>query len=609
MFSQNRPPERRRAIRRTASILMASTLAALTLSASADAAMNLPRPTFTTPAEGYGAVAPFQCAPALRPGTVAFANLVKQASAGRYSYQAARPCNATWGAKKSQHKTGRAVDIFIDQDTKNSPAPADGRALLDWLFENSAERLKRLGIVEIIWGGKIWTVARDGSRPSPNIATWRVYTGLGCPNSKSRTACHYDHFHFTLSREGSERRSSWWTAQHGAPQPPTPGTPPAPSVPEARFSGIAAASSQGYWLVERIGGVFSYGNAQFHGSLGGHALAGPTVAIAATPSRSGYWLAATDGGVFSFGDAPFKGSMGGKALNAPVVGITATPSGQGYWLTAADGGVFAFGDAGFFGSMGGQPLNKPVVGIASTPTGNGYWLVASDGGVFAFGDAAFKGSMGGQPLNSPVVGIAATASGQGYWLVAADGGMFAFGDAPFLGSMGGKPLASNVVGMAATPAGTGYWLVAGDGNVFAFGDAGSAASATAAPAPAAAHDEQAEAALGTDEADPAVAVLPDAFRAARTTTTVTYPAPRSGRVTITFQRARGGMCSTRSDCKFVRMAGQRSTRARAGENSYRFDGRVRGKALKPGAYKMVLALGSKGGARTVIGTDRFVIKR
>jgi hypothetical protein len=70
---------------------------------------------------------------------------------------------------------------------------------------------------------------------------------------------------------------------------------------------------------------------------------------------------ASDGGVFSFGDANFQGSMGGQALSAPMVGIIATPDGQGYWLIAADGGAFPFGTA-TQGSMGGMPLNAPIVG-------------------------------------------------------------------------------------------------------------------------------------------------------------------------------------------------------------------------------------------------------
>jgi hypothetical protein len=31
---------------------------------------------------------------------------------------------------------------------------------------------------------------------------------------------------------------------------------------------------------------------------------------------------ASDGGVFTFGDAGYSGSMGGKPLNAPVVGTS-----------------------------------------------------------------------------------------------------------------------------------------------------------------------------------------------------------------------------------------------------------------------------------------------
>src|SRR6185437_8223502 len=147
------------------------------------------------------------------------------------------------------------------------------------------------------------------------------------------------------------------------------------------------------------------------------------------PPLSSYWEAASDGGIFSFGNAQFFGSMGGKPLNRPVVGLAATPDGGGYWEVASDGGIFAFGDAGFYGSMGGRPLVAPVVSIAPTADGKGYWEVARDGGVFAFGDATFHGSMGGRPLNQPIVGLAATADGGGYWLVAADGGIFAFGDA------------------------------------------------------------------------------------------------------------------------------------------------------------------------------------
>jgi hypothetical protein len=73
----------------------------------------------------------------------------------------------------------------------------------------------------------------------------------------------------------------------------------------------------------------------------------------------------SDGGVFSFGDASFYGSMGGQHLNAPIVAVTSTPDGKGYWEVGSDGGVFSFGDASFYGSMGGQHLNAPIVAVTA----------------------------------------------------------------------------------------------------------------------------------------------------------------------------------------------------------------------------------------------------
>ena len=246
---------------------------------------------------------------------------------------------------------------------------------------------------------------------------------------------------------------------------------PGPGHLNAPIVGMApTGNGKGYWNVASDGGLFAFGNAAFHGSMGGQHLNQPIVGMAATRNGKGYWEVASDGGLFAFGNAGFYGSMGGTPINRPVVGMAATPDGGGYWEVASDGGLFAFGNAGFYGSMGGTPLNRPVVGLAATPDGGGYWEVASDGGIFAFGNAKFYGSMGGTPLNQPVVGIAATPDGGGYWEVASDGGLFAFGDAKFYGSMGGQPLNEPVVGMASNR-GNGYWEVAADGGLFSFGSA------------------------------------------------------------------------------------------------------------------------------------------
>jgi hypothetical protein len=115
----------------------------------------------------------------------------------------------------------------------------------------------------------------------------------------------------------------------------------------------------------------------------------------------------SDGGVFSFGDAHFYGSMAGRVLASDIVGITATADGKGYWLVGRDGGVFAFGDAHFAGSAADVGLRSPVVGMARNPVGPGYWLTSADGGVFAFGGAQFFGSVPQfvDHLNAPIVAI------------------------------------------------------------------------------------------------------------------------------------------------------------------------------------------------------------
>jgi sugar lactone lactonase YvrE len=246
------------------------------------------------------------------------------------------------------------------------------------------------------------------------------------------------------------------------------------NVTATTFAGTSATStadqytytSTGYRLVASDGGIFSFGTAPFHGSMGGKPLNAPVVGMASDLATGGYWMVATDGGIFSF-TAPFFGSMGGKPLNAPIVAMAALPTGKGYWLVAADGGVFSFGTATFKGSMGGKPLNKPIVGMAAQPTGGGYWMVASDGGIFSFGTATFHGSMGGKPLNQPIVAMTPAPTGGGYWLVASDGGIFSF-TVPFLGSMGGKPLNKPIVGMTTPATGSGYWMVASDGGIFSF---------------------------------------------------------------------------------------------------------------------------------------------
>jgi len=231
----------------------------------------------------------------------------------------------------------------------------------------------------------------------------------------------------------------------------------------------------GYWIDAADGGVFSFGNAQFHGSTGGMRLNQPVVGMAATHDAGGYWEVASDGGVFSFGDAQFHGSTGSIRLNKPMVGMAVTPDGGGYWLVASDGGIFAYGDAGFFGSTGSLRLNKPVIGMVPTHDGLGYWLIASDGGLFAYGDAGFRGSLGSNPPPTPIVGVAPSPDGGGYWMLESNGTAHAFGDAPAVGIAAGSPglgaMTGPMTGLIPDFSGQGFDAVNGSGQAFAYGDA------------------------------------------------------------------------------------------------------------------------------------------
>src|SRR5262249_473155 len=75
------------------------------------------------------------------------------------------------------------------------------------------------------------------------------------------------------------------------------------------------------------------------GARGPRRLTAPAAGMPAPATGPGYWVLASDGGVFSFGDAQFHGWTGAMRLNAPIIGMAATPTGHGYWLYASDGGV------------------------------------------------------------------------------------------------------------------------------------------------------------------------------------------------------------------------------------------------------------------------------
>ncbi len=183
-------------------------------------------------------------------------------------------------------------------------------------------------------------------------------------------------------------------------------------------------------------------------------------------------MVALDGGVFSFGDAHFYGSLGDVSLHEPILGITPTPDGKGYWMYASDGGVFSFGDARFFGSTGNMKLTAPVVGMAATTSGAGYWLVAGDGGSSPSATPRFHGSLGATTIDGWIVGMAPTLSGSGYWLADANGAVYHLGDTLDHGNNLSAPRTEPIAQIQRTPDGGGYWLLEPDTFPTAFSSPG-----------------------------------------------------------------------------------------------------------------------------------------
>ena len=67
------------------------------------------------------------------------------------------------------------------------------------------------------------------------------------------------------------------------------------------------------------GGIFAFG-VPFYGSTGSIVLQQPIVGMAPTRSGGGYRFIARDGGVFNYGDAEFHGSAAAPGRN-DVVGL------------------------------------------------------------------------------------------------------------------------------------------------------------------------------------------------------------------------------------------------------------------------------------------------
>jgi hypothetical protein len=147
-----------------------------------------PRPSFATAAEGFATPTDETlCDPTEKTGTRAFANYVMR-NFGGFDLGIVRACDPAAGAtaKPSGHHSGRAWDWGV------AGANVDG--LLDLLFEDDGELIRRAGITYIIYNGVIWNAW---------TRTWQPYTGKNP---------HTDHVHFSFSTPGALGQTSFYHA-------------------------------------------------------------------------------------------------------------------------------------------------------------------------------------------------------------------------------------------------------------------------------------------------------------------------------------------------------------------------------------------------------------
>lgn len=150
----------------------------------------------------------------------------------------------------------------------------------------------------------------------------------------------------------------------------------------------AAATPDGKGLlgVDTKGRVFTVGTARSQGDVTKYVNNDYPVGIVVTRSGNGYWIVDSSGGLYSLGDAVYHGRVP-KTPNY-IVGLAATPGGNGYVVADLGGEVFRFGDAPAAPAatdpqraVPNALRGKAVAGIALDPVG-GYAVVDVDGTVY-----------------------------------------------------------------------------------------------------------------------------------------------------------------------------------------------------------------------------------
>lgn len=153
-----------------------------------------------------------------------------------------------------------------------------------------------------------------------------------------------------------------------------------------------------------------------------------TVALVPTASGQGYWMINADGGVFTFGDAQFYGSLPQRRPGVQNVVAAIRVGNTKYCMLESSGRTSCFAAGSIYEDS--QPVtyglhSDPATTMIPSGDAQGWWVVSRKGKVSAYGSAVGAGEVAQQPYG-PIMGGAGWGNNT-YRLVGADGGVFTFG--------------------------------------------------------------------------------------------------------------------------------------------------------------------------------------
>jgi hypothetical protein len=227
---------------------------------------------------------------------------------------------------------------------------------------------------------------------------------------------------------------------------------------------VEPAPTSSYYLFTAFGNIYNALGARFYGSAARTGVS-TISAMAPSPDGKGYWLVDRAGKVFHYGDAATSRAV--KPAH-PIIGMAGSPS-AGFYLISAYGNLYNLNGARFYGSPhASRTAVSTITGMAVTPDGRGYWLIDAAGQIFSYGNAARLPAVSSR---YPVRGIAAASAG-GAWVWTSHGNVFNVGGAPFYGSPYHEGYrSSSFTGLATGKDRAGYWMVQSGGSVLPFGSA------------------------------------------------------------------------------------------------------------------------------------------